>query len=424
MLSTVANISALLVSIAILVAGNGLQNSLIAVRANLEALPTLVIGVMVTGYYVGFMAGAVVGPRIIMRAGHIRAFAAFAAIATAAALTHALIVQPVTWMALRVVSGICFAGLYMVIESWLNERTPNETRGKILSLYRIIELSAMTSGQLLLTTTDPAGFTLFSFVSILICLALVPMALTKASVPPPIQTPKVRLGKLFRISPLGVVGCFVVGVANGAFWGLAPLSIRIAGLSVDVVGYFMSACIIGGVLFQWPLGMLSDRMDRRTVLVANCVLATVAGVVMSFAGSFPLVVLLAAGLIYGGLTLPIYMFCVAHTNDNAGPGDFVEASSGLILVYSIGAVVGPTTASVVMDHLGGWALFGFTAMVIGGLAAFGIVRMLWRAPVPLDEQAEFLAVPPTTPAVYELDPRADAEDPESDLFDDDPARPA
>ena len=143
MLSTVANISALLLSIAILVAGNGLQNSLIAVRANLEAFPTLVIGVMVTGYYVGFMAGAVVGPRIIMRAGHIRAFAA---IATAAALTHALVVQPVTWMALRVVSGICFAGLYMVIESWLNERTPNETRGKILSVYRIIELSAMTSG--------------------------------------------------------------------------------------------------------------------------------------------------------------------------------------------------------------------------------------------------------------------------------------
>ena len=154
---------------------------------------------------------------------------------------------------------------------------------------------------------------------------------------------------------------------------------------------------------------------------STCLLAAVSGAVMSLGSLYSLGVLLAAGVVYGGLLLPIYTLCVAHTNDNAEPGDFVEASSGLILVYSIGAVVGPAAASVAMDHLGGWALFGFTAVVFGALAAFGVFRMLWRAPVPLDEQAEFLAVPPTTPVVSELDPRADAEDPEPDLFDGEPA---
>jgi MFS family permease len=407
MLPTVATIGALLASIAILVTGNGLQNTLISVRANLEGFPTVEIGLLVTGYYVGFMAGAVTGPRIIMRVGHIRAFAVFGSVAAAAALVHALAVSPLVWLALRAVSGLCFAGLYMVIESWLNERAPNETRGKILSIYRIIDLTAAMGGQLFLTIADPRGFVLFSVVSILICLAVVPVALTTATIPAPISSTYIRLARLFQISPLGVVGCFSVGVANAAFWGLAPVAIQIAGLSVDIVAYFMSVCIIGGIVFQWPAGQLSDRFDRRTVLVVICLLAAVSGVAVVYVAASFLPVLFVAGFIYGGLTMPLYTLCIAHANDNVDRTEFVAMSGGLLLVYGVGAVIGPVAASLAMSHVGGWALFGFIAMVHGGLAVFGVYRMTRRRPVPIEEQAAFIAVPRTTPAVFELDPRGD-----------------
>jgi predicted MFS family arabinose efflux permease len=296
----------------------------------------------------------------------------------------------------------------MIIESWLNERTPNETRGQILSLYRMIELSAVLSGQLLLTIADPAGFTLFCIVSILICLALVPVALTKAQAPAPIRSARIRLLGLYRSSPLGLLGAFTIGVANGAFWGLAPIFIQHAGLSVDIVASFMSLCVLGGIVFQWPIGRLSDRFDRRTVLIVVCFLGAAGAVGLVFVAELSLTLLLVLAFLYGGLTMPLWPLCVAHANDYVRPREFVETSGGLLLTFGIGAIVGPTAASFAMQEIGGWALFAFNAGAFGLLGLYGLYRTTRRAPLPLDQQEQFVPVTDMTPTVFELDPRSEA----------------
>jgi MFS family permease len=411
MIASIAAVTSLLLSVTILVAGNGLQNTLISVRANLEAFPMAQIGFLISGYFAGYIAGSFAGPQMIKRVGHIRAFAALAAIAAAAALTQALLVDPWVWTGLRAITGFCFVGLYMIIESWLNERTPNETRGRMLSLYRMIELSAVLAGQLLLTIADPAGFTLFCIVSILICLALVPVALTKAEAPAPIRSARIRLLKLYRLSPLGMVGAFIIGVANGAFWGLAPIFIQNAGLSIDTVAYFMSFCVLGGIVFQWPIGRLSDRFDRRTVLIIVCFLGAASAAGLVVVSEMSLIALFILAVFYGGLTMPLWPLSVAHTNDYVEPREFVETSGGLLLTFGIGAIIGPSAASFVMQAFGGWALFAFNAAAFGLLGLFGLYRTTRRAPVPMHRQEQFVPVTETTPAVFEFDPRGEATEP-------------
>ena len=411
MIGTIAAITSLLVSVTILVCGNGLQNTLISVRANLEAFPTAQIGFLISGYFAGYVAGSFAGPRIIKRVGHIRAFAALAAVAAATALTHVLIVNPWVWVVLRAVTGFCFVGLYMIIESWLNERTPNETRGRILSLYRMIELTAVLAGQLLLTTADPAGFALFCVVTILICLAVVPVALSKAEAPSPIRSARIRLLKLYRLSPLGLVGAFIIGVANGAFWGLGPIYVQNAGYSVDIIAYFMSLCVWGGIAFQWPIGRLSDRFDRRTILIVVCFLGAASAAGLMLVADLSLPVLLVFGALYGGFTMPLWPLCVAHTNDYVPPREFVETSGGLLLTFGIGAIIGPTVVSFAMQEYGGWTLFAFNGVAFGLLGLFGLYRVTVRASVPLDKQEHFVPATSMTPAVFEFDPRGEAAEP-------------
>lgn len=405
MVSTIATISALLLSASILLTGNGLQGTLISVRANLEAFSPQEIGLLVSAYFGGYIAGSLLAPSLIMRAGHIRTFAAFAAVASAIALIHILAVNPVVWMALRVMTGFCFCGLYMVIESWLNERTPSETRGRVFSIYRIIDLGSNMGGQLLLTVADPMGFPLFCFVSILICLSLVPVALTRSMAPAPVHGARVRLLKLYRTSPLGLAGCFAVGLANGAFWGLAPIFVQGAGHPTAFVAYFMSLTVLGGAVFQWPIGLASDHYDRRKVLIVNAFLAVGLGIAMAILWNTPVPVLLGLALFYGGAIMPLYSLSVAHANDHVAPTDFVEASGGLLLVFGVGASIGPYAASFAMQHFGGWALFGYTAVIHGLLALFGLFRMTRRPSVPVDEQGSFVSVVHTSPVAAELDPR-------------------
>ena len=405
MISTIATISALLLSVSILLIGNGLQGTLISVRANLESFSDPVIGLMVSGYFAGYIAGSLFAPFLIMRAGHIRAFAAFAAVAAAAALIQAMAVDPIVWIAFRVVAGFCFCGLYMVIESWLNEKTPSATRGQIFSIYRIIDLGSNMAGQLLLTVADPMGFPLFCLVSILISLSLVPVAVTRAMAPSPLHAARIRLRKLIRTSPLGLAGSFAVGLANGAFWGLAPIFVQGTGHSVTTVAHFMSLTVLGGAVFQWPIGFASDRFDRRKVLIITAFMAVIVGISLAFFWDTSVVVLLGLAVLYGGCIMPIYSLSVAHTNDYVAPTDFVEASGGLMLVFGIGATVGPFAASYAMHELGGWGLFAYTAAIHGLLALFGLYRMTRRSSVPPADKEAFVSVLRTSPAVTELDPR-------------------
>lgn len=408
-MTTFASITALLLGLAILVLGNGLQNILLPTRAAIETFPVTVIGLVLSGYYLGFVLGCVFGPRIVRRVGHIRSYTAFASIAAAAALGYALIVDPYVWGALRSATGFCLAGLYMITESWLNERASNVNRGRVLSTYRIVDLGGTTLGMMMLNFADPADFQLFCIVSILISLSLVPVALTTAVAPTPIESVQLHLRQLFSNSTLSVVGSFTVGLTIAAFWAMGPVYARSVGLASSDVAGFMAAVVVGGAILQWPIGGLSDRFDRRTVLMASSFMAAAAGVALAIVGGYSVIAVYACGTLFGGLAFTLYSLCIAHANDRAAPHEFVRISSGLLLVFGFGAVLGPSGGAMVMAVFGDSALFAFTAAAHLFLGAFAAYRMRANPAVPGEAQGDFVAAPRTSPAVFELDPRADGE---------------
>ncbi len=369
MSQAIGPLTALLLAVAILFFGNGILGVLLPVRATLEAFATTSIGLIAAAYSVGFMVGCLSMPHIVRRVGHIRAFAVCAAIAASGVLVMPLAVHPGVWIPLRALSGVCFAGLFMVIESWLNERATRVNRGQILATYMVINLSAVTAGQMVLPLAAPAGFALFAVTAIAITLALVPVGLTTSSAPQPLRQVRLRLGRLYAMSPVGVVGGFFVGLANGAFGGLGAVFATQIGMSVTGVALFMSAALVGGALAQVPIGRLSDRVDRRKVIAAACALAAVAGGLLALLGDArqggllvsadvaladlsPLA-LVAVAALFGAAIYPQYSLCVAHTNDFVGREDFVEASSGLLLTWAIGASIGPVARRVRHGRAGG-----------------------------------------------------------------------
>ncbi len=399
-------IVSLLIATLILLSGNGLQGTLVAVRGNIEAFPVEILGLLMSAYYVGFIVGCIVNPFLVKRVGHIRAYAALAAIASAAALVHALVVEPITWLLLRSVVGFCFAGLSMVAESWINERATNETRGRILSVYRIVDLSGVTLGQLLLTLADPAGFTLFCLISILITLALVPVSLTTSAAPRPLHSAKLNFTKLFKVSPLAAWGGLAAGLSNGSFWGLGPVFLQNTGLGMAAVATFMSSVIVGGAIAQFPIGLLSDRFDRRHVLVAVTLTGALFSLCVAASPNWGMPAILATGFLFGGAALSNYSMAVAHANDRAEAGDFVEISSTLLLSFGIGASIGPFVGALAMRGFGDNALFIYTAIVQAGLGVYGLIRMAINRGVPLSDQEDFVPAPRTTPEIIDLDPRS------------------
>ena len=410
----VAPIAALLLSIALLLMGNGLQNLLLPVRAHAEHFTTLDIGILGASYFLGFGIGCFAGPQVVRRAGHVRSFAAMVSLASALGLAHAMVVVPAVWWFCRSLSGFCLAVLFIVIESWLNEKSTNENRGRVFSIYRIVNFTVIVGGQLLLTLGDPRTFVLFAGASILISLAALPVALSRAEAP--CRPVKVRLGVLRRCRRcwVGFAGIAAVGLTNGAFWSLAPVFVQTGILwSSDLAAVLMSIAVMAGAIAQWPLAQLSDRTDRRSVVVFASIAGAIAG-----AGAA-----LCAGLwrwelgpfvfffLFGLSALPLYTLCAAHMNDSVESGGFVEASSGLLLLFSLGAVSGSLAGSVAMDLMGPAGLFSFTAAVHGGLAVFALARMRLRpsragraapaaplVPEPAAGLGSAAGVPPEAPA--------------------------
>ncbi len=418
------SVGALLLGAAILLLGNGLLGILLPVRASFEHFPTTVIGLIASGYSAGFVIGCLGMPHVVQRVGHIRTFAVMAAIAAAVVLTMVLMVQPLAWILLRMITGFAFAGLYMVIESWLNERASNTNRGQLFATYMMIQLAAITIGQMLLPLGEPGGFKLFVLTAIAITLALVPVGLTTSTAPQPLGKVHLRLGRLYRMSPVGVLGCFFVGLANGAFGGLGAIFAQDVGLSTTGVALFMSTALLGGALFQIPLGRLSDRIDRRKVLILAAGLAVLAGAVLAIAGdarsdgglvppaleraALAPVVLIGAVLMFGGCIYSMYALCVAHTNDFVDREDFLEASSGLLLTWGVGATIGPMGAAFAMERVGLAGLFLFAALVHLSFIAFTWYRTWQRAPLPPAARPDFVhaGTNRTSPVVAGLDPRA------------------
>lgn len=410
MTQALAPVAALLLSAAILLMGNGLQGTLLPVRANLEAFSTFDIGLLGSSYFLGFAAGCLLGPYVLRRVGHIRAFTAIVSIASTTALLHVLIVDSIAWLPLRALTGFCFATLYMIIESWLNEKATNETRGLVFSVYTMINLSVMTIGQMMLTLEDPAEFGLFALSSVLVSLAAVPVALTRAEAPPAPSTVRIRIGHLYRLSPVGFVGALVVGLVNGSFWSLGPVFAQRNDLSTTGIAVFMSVTVIAGAAAQWPLGRLSDRWDRRKVIVTASTGAALAGAGMvALSGLWPggvVAGVLVFGALFGAFALPLYSICAAHMNDFVEKDGFVEAASGLLLLYGLGAVVGPLIASAAMRYIGTNALFGYTAVVHLALVGFTVYRMSRRAGRSEDERKSYSDSVLVTQTVAPMDPLA------------------
>lgn len=388
--ATFTPIAALLLSAAILLMGNGLQSTLLPLRAEIEAFSTFNIGVLGSTYYIGFAAGCIWAPRLVRRVGHIRTFTAMVAIASVAPLVHSILPSPILWWLVRAVTGCCLAALYMIIESWLNEKATNENRGVVFSAYTIISLTVVTLGQLMINLSEPDSFILFSLAAILVSLAAVPISLTRASSPAPVQTMKIRIRYLYRLSPVGVIGALLVGAQNGAFWSLGPIFAGRIGLDTFEITLFMSAAVIGGALGVWPLGKLSDRLDRRKVLLAACFSAAVVGlairVLYPTLGSGVLIL----SMLWGMSAFPLYSICAAHLNDHVEEGGFVEASSGFLLTFAAGAIAGPIIVSPFMTLITPYALFGWTAFFQIALAVFIVYRMRIREAVSEARRSSFV----------------------------------
>lgn len=379
MIKSLAPVAALLISVSILLTGQGLQGTLLPVRASLEHFSTVSIGVMGAAYFLGFTIGCLNGGELVRRVGHVRVFLAMSALASAAPLLHGLVIQSLVWGALRMLTGFCFAVLYIVIESWLNERSSNENRGIVFSTYAMITLTVMAAGQMMTLLYDPFGLQLFVVASVLVSIGAVPVALSTSPIPEQPQTVAIDIKRLFQISPSGAIGCLVAGLANGAFWGLAAVFAASLGDDISLAAWFMTAAVIGGAVGQWPLGMLSDVIGRRKVLIGVSLAGASVGLALFLLA--PTLKFLTAnllGVFWGALAFPLYTIAVAYSNDFADPGEYVTVSSGLLLMYGIGATIGPFLASTLMTWQDAGGLFLFTSFTHATLVAYVAIRFVRR----------------------------------------------
>lgn len=413
MFRSISAIAALLFAAAILYAGNGLQSTLLSVRGDIEGFPTTVIGLLASAYYAGFILGCRLVPGMIQGVGHIRAFVALASIASSSALAHILFVEPIAWGGLRFITGFSFAGLTMVLESWINERATNENRGKILSVYRIVDLGAVTIGNGLLAIAPPEGFQLFVLVSILISIALVPVALTRSSSPAPLETAKLDIVQLYKVSPVGAIGAAATGLANAAFWGMAPVYVQELGYGAAAIAAFMSTAIIGAGLFQFPTGWLSDKMDRRMVIFASSLLGAGASALLATFAGLSENAMLGFSFLFGAFIIPVFGICCAHANDHAQVGKAVATSGGLLLLYGVGSVVGALVGALVMSAFEPAALFWYIAGVYLVLAVFTLLRIgIKRRPRIIGKKSRYIpmAKSPLT-RVYRKRAKSQGKDP-------------
>ena len=409
MLRSVRSISSLLGGMGVLLSGSGLLGILLGLRGAQEEFGNLTLGVVMSAFYIGYIAGAWICPPLILRVGHIRAFASFAASTAAISLAYGLAVDPVTWWCLRILNGIMLMGIYMVIESWLNERAQTGRAG-IFALYMMINLTAVAIGQYLIVVQGTDGLGSFAIAAILFCLGLLPIALTPLAQPVPIKTPKLSLRKLFRASPSGVAGAIGSGLVLGSFWALSAIYARSVGLDNLGVANFTASAIIGGALLQWPIGWLSDRRDRRQVLVGVCVCASIAlaalGVVDLIAGaSFGPAWFVPVSFTTGAFIFSIYGLAVAQTHDRFPPSEALEATKGLLLLHGIGAAVGPLVCGAIMHVLQSRGFPVTLGLITIGLAVFTAVRIRRDPPVPSANRGSFVAVDQSSPGAIDL-PRA------------------
>ncbi|MGI9426185.1 MAG: MFS transporter [Hyphomicrobiaceae bacterium] len=378
MWNTLRSIASLLLSFGLLLLANGLFGTLLGLRSKHEGFSTEFTGFIMAGYSFGLLLGALYAVVMVARVGHIRSFAAYASIMSVAVLSHLLWIDPLFWLVLRVIAGFCMAGMVMVAESWINERADNNTRGRILSLYMITNYLGAGCGQLLLNVAKPEEFQLFVIASIIFSLALVPVLLTRSSSPQTVSAHRMPIRELFSVSPVGVVGTVSAGLCNASVNSLGAIYAADSQLSISQVSLFMACIILGGMTLQFPIGRISDRLDRRATLLGVALATAGAALGINWFAGNPGWQLFAIAALYGGFAFTVYPLSCAQVNDLANPKQLVQVSAGLLVAYGIGAIAGPIVSSQLMGWFGPKGLFLFIACIAGMLAVFAVVRMSVR----------------------------------------------
>ncbi len=386
-----------MLGILLLMIGNGLQGTLLGIRGTLEEIDVVWMGLIMSAYFVGFLGGSRVTPYLLRRVGHIRVFAALGSLVSAAFILYAAIIEPWFWLTLRLIVGFCFSGLYVVAESWINEMASNENRGQTLSLYIIIQMLGLVLGQSLLNVGDPTGYALFILISVLVSISFAPILLSVAPTPVFNVARPMALRELLNTSPLGCVGIFLLG---GIFSGLHVMSAIYGmqqGLSVPEISWFVVAIYIGGVLMQYPVGWISDRMDRRTLMVAMTALGSIVAVGGMLGQS--LWWLLCIAFFLGASLNPLYALMLAHTNDHLASEQMSSASGGLMFIHGIGAMGGPMVIGLLIERLGPNGFFLFIATLSVLICLYGLYRMSRREAVAIEDTQSYIPVTATSSPV-------------------------
>lgn len=398
MIEVLARSWALLLGVLLLMVGNGLQGSLIGVRGAIEGFSTAELSIITSGYFVGFLFGSKMTPEMIRRVGHVRVFAALGSFVSAVLILYPTITEPWAWVLLRVIFGFSFSGVYVTAESWLNDASTNETRGKTLSVYIIVQMAGIISSQALLNVHDPAGFVLFVIPSVLVSLSFAPILLSVTPTPAFETTKAMSFRELYVTSPTSVVGMFMIGLVFSAQFGMASIYGTEAGLSVAEISIFISAIFLGGLVLQYPIGWMSDRMDRRVLILGTAVgglVATLIGIL--FGATFE--ALLVAAFIMGGCSNPLYALLIAYMNDYLEGDDRAAASGGLLFVNGLGAIIGPILTGWAMSAFGAPGFWLYLLGVMICLSAYVSFRMTQRASVyASDEDYDAVKYAPISPS--------------------------
>lgn len=370
MAKTIITVSSLLLGIGILLFGNGLQGTLLALRGVDEGFTETTIGFIMSMYFIGFVAGTFLCPGIIERVGHIRTFAAMAAICASSMVLIGIWVDPWVWGFMRFILGICIVGIFMVTESWLNTQATNNNRGQIFSIYILVNLVFLAAGQFLILAGDIRSMELFAISAALFSISLVPVALTRIREPTPVKQIKLKLRDVYHTSSLGFMGSLISGLLGSLFWSLGPLFARLSDMTELGIALFMSTAILGGILLQWPIGYWSDRTDRRTAIMLVSFVSVIASMLVILAPVTSIYWLAICMFVYGGMMFSIYPLSVAHTNDHPDATDRVAITTNLLFVFGIGAALGPAIGGFLMHVLGRYTLFGLFIVAGAFLSAY------------------------------------------------------
>lgn len=385
-------LAALLLGSGFLLFAGGINALILTLRGAMEGFSPLSLGLLGTGWALGYVLGCVAVPRLVSRVGHIRSFSVMSALAGLAILGSLLVINPWAWIVMRSISGFCFAGAAMIVEGWLGDQSPAKSRGTVFGVYTTINLAATTAGQMSFAAGEPSGYFYFVLAAIFYMLALIPTAVSSSSTPPPLLQARLDLAGLYRNSPVAVVTVFFVGIANSAFSTLAAVYAQSRGFPITTIALFASIPILAGAVAQVPVGMASDRLDRRGVLAVIAVAAAAidAAFIMTQPDTTRLLVL--AGLL-GAAIYSMYPIIVAHANDHASPETYVLTSGGLLLVFGVGAIIGPLFGGAAMHWIGDNGLYVVTASAHVVIVLYAIWRMLVRSPVPTEERSAFVPAP-------------------------------